>query len=101
MIIEFGTRQLEKLANDSRAAIKKWGSRRQQLYNLRINQLKATPSFDVITNLPGKHHPLTGDRKGQWACNLDAGWRLIYRPIGEKTEVTYQIIRIEEVTDYH
>lgn len=54
-----------------------------------------------INNLPGNHHPLKHERIGQWACNLDGGWRLVYRPIQEEGTKVYQIINIEQVLDYH
>jgi proteic killer suppression protein len=101
MEIIFKTKQLEKCANDSKTAIKKWGAKRAELFAKRVTQLKALPDMTTVKNLPGQHHSLKGDRDGQWACKLDGGWRLVYRPIEEEGTTVYQIIKIEEVIDYH
>ncbi|WP_273016923.1 type II toxin-antitoxin system RelE/ParE family toxin [Leeuwenhoekiella blandensis] len=101
MLINFGTKQLEKLANNSAAAIKKWGAERTKLFNRRLAELQAISSIEDLKFLPGKHHPLKNERKGQWACNLDGGWRLVYRPIKKEGKISYEIILIEEVIDYH
>lgn len=39
-------------------------------------------------------HPLTGDRKGQWAVTVRANWRIVFRfENGEASDV--------DLTDYH
>jgi proteic killer suppression protein len=101
MEITFKTKQLEKYANNLHLASKKWGDQRAKLYNKRLTQLKALPDMTTVKFLPGNHHPLKGSRDGQWACKLDGGWRLVYRPIQKEGTEVYQIIKIEEVIDYH
>lgn len=101
MEIIFKTKQLEKCANNIKIASKKWGGDRARLFAKRITQLKALPDMTSIRNLPGNHHPLKHGRAGQWACNLDGGWRLVYEPIKEERTTIYKIIKIEEVIDYH
>ena len=101
MIIQFNNKQLEKFANNNQTAIKKWGAKRAQLFITRLNQLQSISSMEEVNLLPGKHHPLKNERKGQWACNLDGGWRLIYRPTKKNNGVAYEIVRVEQVTDYH
>ncbi len=46
-------------------------------------------------NLPGLVlHPLTGDRKGQWAVRVSGNWRVTFRFVeGHATDVDYE--------DYH
>ncbi len=53
---------------------------------------------DEIKVLPGRFHELSGNRKGQWSCDLDHPFRLIFEPLIEKGEVNVQII---EIVDYH
>jgi proteic killer suppression protein len=57
MEITFKTKQLEKCANDSKVASKKWGGERAKLFAKRLTQLKAMPDMTSIKNLPGNHHP--------------------------------------------
>ena len=61
-------------------------------------------------HLPGRHHSLTGDRQGQFACDLKHPFRLIYEPsnkplpIDENNNLIYNkvsIVEIIEITDYH
>ena len=63
-----------------------------------------------IRYLPGHYHELTGDRKGQWACDLDQPYRLIFKPsedpIPEDEHHRYiwaEIIGVDikEIVDYH
>ncbi len=38
-------------------------------------------------------HPLSGDRKGQWAVTVRANWRIVFRFDGDPEDVDF--------TDYH
>ena len=37
----------------------------------------------------GHYHELTGDRKGEWACDLDQPYRLIFEPHEKPIPVSY------------
>ena len=61
-------------------------------------------------HLPGRFHPLTADRSGQFSLDLDGPYRLIFEPANEPlpvrpsgdldlTKVT--CVRIIEVVNYH
>jgi len=67
-------------------------------------------NFSVLFYLPGHHHPLTENRSGQWACNLEQPSRLIYKPIipdelvqSEEQIDLVQLVELSviEITDYH
>ncbi len=46
-------------------------------------------------NVPGyRLHPLTGDRKGQWAVSVSGNWRLIFTFEGENASDV-------DLEDYH
>ncbi|MFH1794055.1 MAG: type II toxin-antitoxin system RelE/ParE family toxin [Pseudomonadota bacterium] len=56
--------------------------------------------LDVAADIRGvdlphfRLHPLTGDRKGQWAVTVRANWRIVFRfENGEASDV--------DLTDYH
>jgi len=108
--ITFGTNRLEKLANDYRRCQKEMGQNRAMLYNKRLGDLRNAHTLEDVRHLPGHYHELTGDRKGQWACDLDQPYRLIFvphqMPIPTDEDGKYiwlEITGVEviEITDYH
>ena len=67
-------------------------------------------NLEKLMALPGRHHPLTGHRNGQFACDLEHPYRLIYQPdneplpIDDNNALIYSkvtIVEIIEITDYH
>lgn len=110
MDITFNTSKLEKMANDDRLAVKKLGARRAELYKIRLDDLAAATTLEDVRYLPGHFHELKEDRKGQWACDLDHPYRLIFQPheepIPEDENGRYIWIEITgveilEITNYH
>jgi len=70
----------------------------------------AAETYDDLRNLPGRYHELKNQRKGQWACDLDHPYRLIFtpqeRPIpadknGKFIWIEITSVEIIEITDYH
>lgn len=65
--------------------------------------MRDAKDLETLTRIPEHYHPLTADRKGQWACNLLGGLRLVFVPgaRGEMVlkEITY--LTITEIVDYH
>lgn len=110
MDITFRDKALKKYANDDRHAVRKLGTKRAQVYKQRLDDLRASKSLEDVRNLPGRYHELTENRKGQWACDLDHPYRLIFvpheEPIPEDEHRRYLWIEIEgveivEITNYH
>lgn len=110
MKITFGTKELEKLANDYRYCQKELGPVRAKLFNKRLQDLLFAATLEDVRNLPGRYHELVEDRKGQWGCDLDQPYRLIFKPnenpIPTNNDGQYvwnQILSvvIVEITNYH
>ncbi len=108
--ITFADRKLEKLANDYKKCQKEMGVIRAKLYNKRLLDLLHAEALEFVRYLPGHYHELKGDRKGQWACDLDQPYRLIFepleKPIPEDAEGKYiwaeiKGVEIIEIVDYH
>ena len=75
---------------------------------LNVRDLKTNGSY--IKYLPGNFHDLTGNRKGQWACNLDNPYRLIFVPHenpiptnsdGQYIWVEIRGVEIIDIENYH
>lgn len=80
MEITFTDKKLEKLANDDRKLVMKFGKFRAEKIKARLTQLRFANTLEDVRNLPGNYHELTNDRKGQWACDLDQPYRLVFMP---------------------
>lgn len=98
------------MANDDRLASRKLGPLRASLFGQRLDDIRAATTLEDVRYLPGNYHELTADRKGQWACDLDHPYRLIFQPheepIPEDENGRYIWIEITgveiiEITNYH
>lgn len=110
MDISFSKKKLEKIANDDRLCKKELGELRARKFKLRLSELTSAETLEDVRHLPGRYHELKGNRKGQWACELDHPYRLIFEPhedpIPTNEDGSYswvEIVGIEiiEIVDYH
>ncbi|MCB0645125.1 MAG: type II toxin-antitoxin system RelE/ParE family toxin [Saprospiraceae bacterium] len=110
MKITFTHKKLENLVNDERKMLKEFGKIRAQKLRLRLTQLLDAESLEDVKFLPGNYHELKNERKGQWACDLDQPYRLIFTPHEDPipTNADGQYIWIEikgveviEIINYH
>ncbi len=110
MDITFADKKLRKLVHDERKLAREFGKVRAGKITLRLNQLRDATSLEDVRNLAGRYHELSGDRKGQWACDLDQPYRLVFvpheRPVPENEHGQYiwaeiRGVEIIEVVDYH
>jgi proteic killer suppression protein len=108
--ITFTEKKLEKIANDDKLMLKKLGSIRAKIFRRRMTALQDASTLEEVRHLPGNFHELVKDRKGQWACDLDQPYRLIFtpheNPIPTNEDGQYvwlEIVGIEiiEITNYH
>lgn len=108
--ISFHTSKLQKLANDDRLAIRKLGKLRAELFRMRLDDLAAAITLEDVRYLPGHYHELKEDRKGQWACDLDQPYRLIFQPHedpipadsdGRYVWIEITGVEILDITNYH
>ena len=110
MEITFVNKRLEKCAINKGKCERQMEKIRSELYLRRIANLAAAETLEDVRFLPGHYHELSGSRKGQWACDLDQPYRLIFRPhedpIPQDENHCYvwaEIISVEiiEIADYH
>ena len=80
MEITFTDKKFVKLANDDRKMLKELGKGRATILRRRLSQLEDATTLEEVRNLPGNYHELISNRKGQWACDLDQPYRLIFTP---------------------
>lgn len=110
MEITFTDKKLEKLANDDRKMVKELGKIRATILRRRLTQLEDATTLEEVRYLPGNYHELKNNRKGQWSCDLDQPYRLVFtpheNPIPTNTDGQYiwlEITGVEviEIINYH
>lgn len=110
MEIRFTDKKLEELANNFKKCQKVMGTLRALLYNKRLDNLRKATTLEDTRNIPGNFHQLKTNRKGQWACDLDQPYRLVFKPIespipvnnnGQYIWIEITSIEIIEIINYH
>ncbi len=110
MKITFADKKLEKLIIDDRKLLREFGRIRAAKVKTRLDQLNAIFSLEEARYISGNYHELKGTRKGQWACDLDQPYRLIFVPhekpipVNESGQCVWvEILGVEviEITNYH
>ncbi|HBL73436.1 MAG TPA: killer suppression protein HigA [Bacteroidales bacterium] len=110
MRITFADKRLEKIANDDSKMLKAFGRPRASILKRRLTQLLDATTLEEVRYLPGHYHELIHDRKGQWSCDLDQPYRLIFtphqNPIPTDADGRYiwteiSGVEIIEIVDYH
>ena len=98
MEVRFKTKKLQKQYENSKDAIKAYGLDVAKKYINRVTLLKSAKSFDDLYTIPQlKFHPLTGERKGEFAISLTGFYRLIITNDGD----IFDIAKIEEVSKHY
>lgn len=110
MEITFNDKKLAKIVNDDRKLDQKMGKVRAEKIKLRLNQLRDANTLEDVRYLAGNFHELTDNRKGQWACDLDQPYRLIFtphenpipvNPHGQYIWIEIKGVEVIEIINYH
>lgn len=110
MKIETKNKELDLVLKQNSKAGKEFGERRLRLLITRIKALEKAESLEEVRYLPGHFHELKENRKGQWACDLDQPYRLIFEPKekpiptdpnGKYIWLEIKAVELIEVTNYH
>lgn len=110
MKVLYGNNKLKKCAENEKKCYRELGQLRGEKYLMRIGDLLAADTLEDVRNLPGNYHELTANRKGQWACDLDQPYRLIFQPVenpiptdkdGKYIWLEIKGVEIEEIDNYH
>lgn len=101
MIIVFNDRKLEKLCQSERLLVKAFGKDCARKIARRLTVLDGAPCLaDVPSMPPERCHPLTGDRDGEFAVDVQHPYRLVFRPHHDPVPTTDDGgIDIRRVTD--
>jgi len=99
MEIIFGNSKLKKRCNNATGKLRR-----------RLDDIRDCDNMKILKTLPGHLHPLTKNRKGEWALDLEQPKRLIFEPIADPFPMSedgwldlnkINVIKIIEIGDYH
>ena len=108
--ITFRNRKDQLVYNDDRIRNKVYGKTRADIIKRRLAQLHFASSLEDVRHMPGNYHELKGIRKGQWACDLDQPYRLVFSPLknpipsnehGQFIWIEIKEIEVIEIVNYH
>lgn len=98
MQVRYKNRHIEKICTNASVATKSFGKRTVGLIHQRIDEITAADSVEMLVKFRiGRCHQLVGDRKGQFAMDLEHPLRLVFEVIRDQI----QIAEIQEIVDYH
>lgn len=98
MEISYKNKKLEKVCTDARTAERVYGKEMSEKIHQRIDEISAADTVEMMIQFHiGRCHPLTQNRKGQYAVDLIHPFRLVF----EKKGAEIQIANILEIVDYH
>lgn len=98
MDITYRNKKIEKICTDAKVAIKIYGNDMAEKIHMRIDEINAADTVEMMISFHiGRCHPLTNNRKGQYAVDLVHPYRLIFEKNGDEI----QIAHIVEIIDYH
>ena len=109
MQVQFATARLQKQLNSKKELKKQFGDVGAKKLSTRLSNLEAAETLADMWHLPGRCHPLSGDRAGCFALDLVHPFRLVFRPtepVPLKDDGGIDLERVDsvvitEVVDYH
>ncbi|MEO5985118.1 MAG: hypothetical protein ABIP80_06400 [Ferruginibacter sp.] len=110
MNIDYENNKIKKQLSSATEIKKAFGEGAKKIA-IRLSELKAVPNLKVLQQIPSANcHPLSGDRKGDWAVNISPNHRLIFEishgPLPLTKAGSIDKIKITDITilkseDYH
>lgn len=98
MQITYKNNKIKKVCTEAKVAERIHGREMADKIHQRIDEIGAADSVEMMVQFHiGRCHPLTQNRKGQYAVDLVQPYRLVFEKKGDEV----QIANILEVVDYH
>ena len=98
LVITYKNKTIEKICTDAKISDRTYGNKMSEKIQMRIGELEAADTVEeMIKYRIGRCHPLTNNRKGQYAVDLVHPYRLVFVKHGNEIQVAH----IMEIVDYH
>lgn len=101
------TNKLKKQLTDPRLRIRVFGADKAKRLAARIDEISAATTLNEVSRFPpSRLHALNGDKKGLFAVDISANYRLLFAGFNNKHEQTLDTTKIVAVVfinveDYH
>ncbi|MCF0113756.1 MAG: plasmid maintenance system killer protein [Erysipelotrichaceae bacterium] len=98
MEITYKNKKIKSVCTDVKVSDRTYGKEMSGKIQQRINEISAADSIDMMIMCRiGRCHPLTNNRKGQFAVDLVHPYRLVFERRGNVVEIAHVL----EIVDYH
>ena len=98
MDITYKNKRIGKVCTDAKTAERTYGQDMADKIHQRVDEINAADTVELMIQFRiGRCHPLSQNRKGQYAVDLVHPYRLVF----EKKGGEIQIANILEIVDYH
>lgn len=98
MDITYKNKKIMKICMDAKVADRTYGNEMSEKIQMRIDEIRAVDTVEeMIQYRIGRCHPLSNNRKGQYAVDLVHPYRSVFEKYGNEI----QIAHIMEIVDYH
>lgn len=98
MEVHFDHDKLERTIRTERLLVRKYGRATATAVKKRLTALVQSPHLGEALKLPGRLHPLKGNRQGDYAYDLPNGRRLIIRPTSPVSRLSDDGVDVRQVT---
>ena len=98
MDITYKNKKIEKVCTDAKISDRTYGNEMSEKIQMRIGEIEAAETVEeMIKYHIGRCHPLTNNRKGQYAVDLVHPSRLVFKKYGNEIQVAHIMV----IVDYH
>ena len=98
MDITYKNKKIEKICTDAKTAERTYGREMADKIHQRIDEITAADTVEMMIHFHiGRCHPLSQNRKGQYAVDLVHPNRLVFEKKGDEI----QIANVLEIVEYH
>lgn len=98
MDIMYKSKKIEKVCTDAKVTERTYGKEIAEKIHQRIDEITAADTVEMMIRFHiGRCHPLSQNRKGQYAVDLIHPYRLVFEKNGDDS----QKVNILEIIDYH
>lgn len=98
MEVTYKTNKIKKICTDAKVSDGTYGNEMSEKIQMRIAEIEAADTVEEMIKFHiGRCHPLTNNRKGQYAVDLVHPYRMVFEKHGNKIQVAH----IMEIVDYH
>ena len=88
--ITYKNRKIERICTNAKVADREYGSQMSAKIHMRIDEIRAVDTVEEMIQFRiGRCHALKGNRKRQYAVDLEQPYRLVFTKHGNEIEIAH------------